>query len=52
MEINKVFVYGTLMTDMHNHRLIKPIIKHLETARTLGKLYDLSYGYPAMIGGN
>lgn len=51
IKINKVFVYGTLMTDMHNHRLIKPFIKHLETAKTLGLLYDLSYGYPAMIGG-
>lgn len=52
MEINKVFVYGTLMTDMHNHRLVKPFIKHLETAKTLGRLYDLPYGYPAMIGGD
>lgn len=51
LEINKVFVYGTLMTDMHNHHLIKPFIKHLETATTLGMLYDLPYGYPAMIGG-
>ena len=52
MEINKVFVYGTLMKDMHNHRLVEPFIKHLETAKTLGRLYDLPYGYPAMIGGD
>ena len=51
MIINKVFVYGTLMTDMHNHQLIEPFIKHLEMAKTLGKFYDLPYGYPAMIGG-
>jgi len=51
IKINKVFVYGTLMTDMHNHHLIKPFIKHLETAKTLGLLYDLPYGYPAMISG-
>lgn len=51
MEINKVFVYGTLMTDMHNHHLVKPFVKHLETAKTLGLLYDLPYGYPAMVGG-
>lgn len=51
MIINKVFVYGTLMKDMHNYHLVKPFVKHLETAKTLGRLYDLPYGYPAMIGG-
>lgn len=35
MEINKVYVCGTLMKDMHNHRRVKPFIKHLETAKTL-----------------
>lgn len=52
MENNKVFVYGTLMKDMYNHRLVEPFIKHLETAKTLGRLYELHYGYPAMIGGD
>ncbi len=51
ININKVFVYGTLMKDMHNHRLVEPFIKHLETAKTLGQIFDLPYGYPAMIGG-
>ena len=51
MEINKVFVYGTLMTDMHNHYLIKSFVKNLQSAKTLGRLYDLPYGYPAMVGG-
>ena len=49
--INKVFVYGTLMKDMSNHHLVEPFVKHLETAKTLGRLYDLPHGYPAMIGG-
>lgn len=52
MEINKVFVYGTLMKDMHNHHLIEPFIKHLENAKAFGQLYDLPFGYPAMITGN
>ena len=51
LEINRVFVYGTLMTDMQYHHLIEPFVKHLETAKTLGLLYDLPYGYPAMIAG-
>ena len=51
MEINKGFVYGTLIKDMHNHHLIKPFIKHMETAKNLGQFYDLRYVYPAMIGG-
>ena len=40
IKINKVFVYGTLMTDMHNHRLIKPFIKHLETVESPRNLYN------------
>lgn len=51
MEINKVFVYGTLMTGMHNHHLIKPFLKSVDTAKTNGFLFDLPYGYPAMIAG-
>jgi gamma-glutamylcyclotransferase (GGCT)/AIG2-like uncharacterized protein YtfP len=50
-EINKVFVYGTLMKDMANHYLVEPFVKQLETAKTLGRLYDLPFGYPAMVGG-
>ncbi len=52
MEINKVFVYGTLMRDMSNHHLIEPFIRHLETAKTIGQVYDLPYGYPAMVSGH
>ena len=48
MEINKAFVYGTLMTDMSNHHLVEPFVKQVEIAKTLGQLYDLPYGYPAM----
>ncbi|MHB8127056.1 MAG: gamma-glutamylcyclotransferase family protein [Desulfitobacteriaceae bacterium] len=51
MGINKVFVYGTLMIDMPNHYLVKPFIKNLETAKTNGLLYDLPYGYPAIVDG-
>lgn len=45
MEINKVLVYGTLMTDIHNHHLGKPFIKPLEAAKTLGRFYDLNNIY-------
>ncbi|MCF8012451.1 MAG: gamma-glutamylcyclotransferase [Clostridiales bacterium] len=44
-----VFVYGTLMRGMSNHYLIKDCIQQCLNARTSGKLYHLSYGYPMLI---
>jgi len=52
VSINKVFVYGTLMTGMKNHYLVEPYIKSVKPARVAGVLYDLPYGYPAMTAGN
>lgn len=49
--ISNVFVYGTLMTGMHNHYLIEPYLKQVKVAITEGILYDLPYGYPAMVVG-
>ena len=46
--INQVFVYGTLLTEMPNHNLIKPFINSIQPGKALGVLYDLIYGYPAM----
>ncbi|NLJ77605.1 MAG: gamma-glutamylcyclotransferase [Peptococcaceae bacterium] len=51
MEINRVFVYGTLMSGMGNHHLIKPFLKGMRPGKTEGILYDLPYGYPAVIPG-
>lgn len=52
MTINRVFVYGTLMTSMTNHHRIKPFIKAVLPAKSIGLLYHLPYGYPAMVPGN
>jgi gamma-glutamylcyclotransferase (GGCT)/AIG2-like uncharacterized protein YtfP len=52
MDINRVFVYGTLMSGMRNHHLIKPYLKRIISGKTDGILYDLPYGYPAIIPGN
>ncbi|OPZ72496.1 MAG: AIG2-like family protein [Firmicutes bacterium ADurb.Bin456] len=50
--IKRVFVYGTLMTGMNNHHLIKPYLENIQQGKTAGILYDLPYGYPAIIPGN
>jgi gamma-glutamylcyclotransferase (GGCT)/AIG2-like uncharacterized protein YtfP len=52
VSLNKVFVYGTLMTGMKNHYLVEPYVKSVKPARVAGVLYDLPYGYPAMTTGN
>ena len=51
MESNKVFVYGTLMTVMPNHSIVLPYLKSKQAGKTRGLLYDLPFGYPAVIKG-
>ncbi len=51
MKIESVFVYGTLMTNMPNHKLVKPFVKQVLPGKAKGILYDLPCGYPAMIRG-
>ncbi|MFZ5591461.1 MAG: gamma-glutamylcyclotransferase family protein [Bacillota bacterium] len=50
--MQRVFVYGTLLTGMANHYLIAPYAKKITPAQARGLLYALPYGYPAMIAGN
>lgn len=52
MKNQRVFVYGTLMTGLRNHYLIKAHLKEVQAGKTNGILYDLPYGYPAMVPGN
>jgi gamma-glutamylcyclotransferase (GGCT)/AIG2-like uncharacterized protein YtfP len=49
----KVFVYGTLKPGEENYpRYCEGKVKKSQRAFTLGKLFDLPQGYPAMTGGN
>lgn len=52
MKPKRVFVYGTLMSGLHNHHLVKPYLKKSEPGKTVGILFDLPYVYPAIIPGN
>lgn len=52
MVINTLFVYGTLMTGGANHYLLQPYLLNVTPAQTKGLLFDLPYGYPAMIDGD
>ncbi|SDF28576.1 gamma-glutamylcyclotransferase [Sporolituus thermophilus] len=45
--IKHVFVYGTLMSGLANHHVLKPYIKAIGPAKTAGRVYHLPYGYPA-----
>lgn len=49
MAIHHVFVYGTLLRDMDNFHLIRPFIGLIVPGEVAGKLYHLSYGYPALL---
>ncbi|AEF93531.1 AIG2 family protein [Desulfotomaculum nigrificans CO-1-SRB] len=51
MTIKHVFVYGTLMMGLSNHQVIQPYVQSIQPAEMKGRLYDLLYGYPAMIAG-
>ena len=47
-----VFVYGTLMRGMSNHQVLAPYFATVRLAQLQGILFDLPYGYPAVIDGN
>ena len=46
------FVYGTLLRDKANHRLVSHAKKILPAFMTSAILYDLPYGYPAIVQAN
>ncbi|SHH35381.1 Uncharacterized conserved protein YtfP, gamma-glutamylcyclotransferase (GGCT)/AIG2-like family [Thermosyntropha lipolytica DSM 11003] len=50
--INQVFVYGTLMQGEINHHIISDYALRITPAYIKGILYDLPYGYPALVSGN
>ncbi|MCX7779548.1 MAG: gamma-glutamylcyclotransferase [Negativicutes bacterium] len=48
--MNRIFVYGTLMTGMDNYHLIQPFVRSCAPAvMRNAMLYDLTYGYPALV---
>lgn len=49
--LNRVFVYGTLMQGMSNHHLVAPYLIAIYSAQMRGILFDLPYGYPAVLDG-
>jgi gamma-glutamylcyclotransferase (GGCT)/AIG2-like uncharacterized protein YtfP/cation transport regulator ChaC len=51
LAVNHVFVYGTLLSGMDNFHLIEPYAEEITPGETFGKLFHLSYGYPALIAG-
>lgn len=51
--LNRVFVYGTLMRGFLNHkRYLEGKISRVTPGKTFGLLYHLPEGYPALIAGN
>jgi len=53
INIDKVFVYGTLMKDFWNYkRYLEGRINRITLGRTYGLLYHLPEGYPALLKGN
>lgn len=52
MEIKHVFVYGTLMRGLYNHHVVEPFIASVQGGVTKGILFDLPYGYPAVVQGD
>lgn len=51
-EIDKVFVYGTLMQGQRNAQVIPSgAIRELRLATTIGTLYDTGCGFPAVVLG-
>jgi len=52
-EVNRVFVYGTLMRGFRNYeRFLEGRISRVVPGRTYGELYHLPEGYPALLKGN
>ena len=48
-EIERVFVYGTLLRGEANHDRFCQDALGVEPASTTGRLYDLGVGFPAMV---
>lgn len=48
-EVNRVFVYGTLMHGERNHPYYCGDALSIEPATTTGRLYDLPAGFPTMV---
>jgi len=48
LDIHHVFVYGTLKKGQRNHDRFCGDALTIETAVTTGRLYDTTYGFPAM----
>ncbi|WP_134702383.1 gamma-glutamylcyclotransferase [Ammoniphilus sp. YIM 78166] len=46
-----IFVYGTLRSGQYYHHLIEKQIQSIQKATVEGLLFDLPYGYPAVIEG-
>lgn len=49
--INKVFVYGTLMSGFNNHFVVSDYTNSVEAGEIEGLIYQLPEGYPAVISG-
>lgn len=47
----QVFVYGTLMTGQRNHGCVARWVATAQPATVNGLLYQLPYGYPAVVQG-
>ncbi|MGE5396322.1 MAG: gamma-glutamylcyclotransferase [Chitinophagales bacterium] len=52
MPVNRVFVYGTLRPGLKNYRVVEKFVLAVYPATAQGRLFDLPYGYPAMIEGD
>lgn len=52
MEVNSIFVYGTLKKGFSNYKIIKDIYKECYKAEAKGKIFDYRDTFPAMILGN
>lgn len=51
MTKSSIFFYGSFMTGMVHHNKVAAFVKEVKPAKTLGALYRLPAGYPAMLDG-
>lgn len=49
MSVQYLFVYGTLMREMDNYRFIAPYSAEVVLGEIAGRLFHLTYGYPALV---
>lgn len=47
----KVFVYGTLQTGEHNHRVVERYVTAAEPGKVMGRLYSIGGAFPALVLG-